>query len=540
MDVLLNAKLTAQVLVQGQPADRDVVVLERKTDGSWSVCGSGRSGGDGVAQIQIEAAPSSLIYAVSVDEWGVPFVPMSLVHVGDVVRPSQYEGYLYRVLSAGQLPQSEPAWIQQVGSIQSVGTVTVQCERYWRPLAHGPVPVVFNGLWSPRYLSAQPQIWLDWESEVSEASNGSVIAWTNRGAVGGAFTQSTAAWRPLILSGALAGKRALAFDGIDDFLVGAGTESLTRNISSCWAVAVYKKRDLALNEGEDQAVIFATRGAIGENARFFLGHSALGSSSNNRPVVGGRRLDGDAFGRVEAPPETVSRWVMQLGVLNYAENVGELYLDGSLVNAVSGLWASGGGHTSDTPSLLPIGIGGNPSAFRSRIDADIAFVMMGTNELPTPHEFDCLFGWLAAECGLATRLPDDHPFRHVPPYIQTPELQLSLSSEPMVFGFVAEKSAAVVGVAAGQAVSSKFGTMFHGGPELGSGAGIEVICSDGNLEVRLIGVDFVVLPTTAVVMDHKGDQIAVVSLTGNGDLEGSALAVLQEGGVYYVRLEQGT
>lgn len=141
-----QAVMQAQVQVDSVPGQRDVVALERQTDGSWRVCGSARSGTDGVAVISVEAQPDSQVFAFSADDWGSAWGAGRAVVVGDVIRPATFAGFTYRVIQAGQLGSTEPVWNTSHGATQSVGTAVVQCARYYRPLGHGPVPLTFSNV----------------------------------------------------------------------------------------------------------------------------------------------------------------------------------------------------------------------------------------------------------------------------------------------------------------------------------------------------------------------------------------------------------
>ena len=145
---LLGGVLQAQVRVESLPASRQIVAVERQLDGTWRVCGYGQSGGDGFADLTIRGLPSSTIYALAVDDWGASWTANQQVVVGDVVRPSNFIGWLYRVTQA--LPATEPAWWNSASlGPQPVGTAALRAERYYQPLAHGPLDVDFESGFDP-------------------------------------------------------------------------------------------------------------------------------------------------------------------------------------------------------------------------------------------------------------------------------------------------------------------------------------------------------------------------------------------------------
>lgn len=132
--------LTATVRVDNLPASRRVVAIELPADGQWRVCGAGASNAEGVATLPITGLPTSRIYAVAIDDWGRPFVPGMTVAFGDVIRPTQFLGWMYQVTAPGVLPGTEPEWWNSMAGIpQPVGTAMMQAIRHYQPIAHGPV-----------------------------------------------------------------------------------------------------------------------------------------------------------------------------------------------------------------------------------------------------------------------------------------------------------------------------------------------------------------------------------------------------------------
>ncbi|OHS09280.1 hypothetical protein HMPREF3289_01030 [Pseudomonas sp. HMSC75E02] len=136
------ATVQAQARVNGLPAERDVVVVERLLDGTWRSVGSGRTDTAGNALLELRVSPSGRLYAMSPDEWGVEFQPNMVVGVGATVRPSQMFGWLYRITEAGVLPAAEPEWWPgTTEASQPLGTARAVAVRYYRPQGLGPITV---------------------------------------------------------------------------------------------------------------------------------------------------------------------------------------------------------------------------------------------------------------------------------------------------------------------------------------------------------------------------------------------------------------
>ena len=103
------ATLDARVRVDGLPASREVVVVERPPSGDWRVAGHGVADGAGVLALDLDVTEGSL-YALGLDDFGLPFSPGLAVEVGRRIRPTVFTGVLYEITEAGVLPATEPTW----------------------------------------------------------------------------------------------------------------------------------------------------------------------------------------------------------------------------------------------------------------------------------------------------------------------------------------------------------------------------------------------------------------------------------------------
>ncbi|WP_134677017.1 hypothetical protein [Ectopseudomonas khazarica] len=139
----VDARLKAAATVDSVWSSRETVIVERMDDGQWRVAGYGRTPDDGLGDIDLKVTTSGTVYAIALDDFGVTFVPGLAVAVGDRVRPAAFGGWVYEVTEAGELPAAEPEWWPAVGENPSrpLGTARAIAVRYYRPLAHGPVPV---------------------------------------------------------------------------------------------------------------------------------------------------------------------------------------------------------------------------------------------------------------------------------------------------------------------------------------------------------------------------------------------------------------
>lgn len=135
------AVVQTSVRIDGQLASREVVVVEKPSDGQWRMAGYGPTpGGEGTIDVRVT---DGSLYAIGLDDWGTVFSANLAVTVGQTIRPSQYTGWLYRLTEPGTLPAIEPTWWPAEGDNASrpLGTARAIAVRYYQPLAHGPLPV---------------------------------------------------------------------------------------------------------------------------------------------------------------------------------------------------------------------------------------------------------------------------------------------------------------------------------------------------------------------------------------------------------------
>ncbi len=136
---------SSSVSVETLPVIRPIVFVEYLPEGRWRIAGASESSEKGAEPVSINVHSNALVYALSMDEWGVLFQGGLAVKVGDLIRPSVFNGYNYRITQAGTLPVNEPNWWRtDVREPQMIGTARAEAVRYYQPLAHGPLPMEFR------------------------------------------------------------------------------------------------------------------------------------------------------------------------------------------------------------------------------------------------------------------------------------------------------------------------------------------------------------------------------------------------------------
>ncbi|MDF3935463.1 hypothetical protein [Pseudomonas citronellolis] len=134
------AEITARVRVEGALAERELVFIEKPSNGQYRIAGYGPAeGGEDVIELKVT---DGVVYALAMDDWGTLFQPSLNVTEGQVIRPSLMLGWLYRITQTGQLPATEPAWWDDsLAGPQPLGTARAEVIRYYRPQAAGPQAV---------------------------------------------------------------------------------------------------------------------------------------------------------------------------------------------------------------------------------------------------------------------------------------------------------------------------------------------------------------------------------------------------------------
>lgn len=414
---LLAGVLQAQVRVDSLPAARQIVAVERQTDGTWRIAGSGASDESGLAELLIQAQYQSDIYALAIDEWGSKWEANMVVAVGELVRPSSFVGWLYRVTQAGTLPVAEPDWWNSAAiGPQPVGTATLEAVRYYRPLAHGPLAVQYTDVpWTPLNLAVPPEIWLDWESDVTDVA-GRAAAWANnKGSLGGIFGHPDSGARPTIVpaDASVSGKRVIAFDGINDTLYADSGDvlDLFRNVNKAWIYAVYKKRG-ADTAPANRAILVARN----NSSAYRLGLAAGGvqSGGQNRPSTGGRRRDSDSYDGVNGTVQRHGVWSFAATVADYSATRLRLFVDGQLDTEDTD-WLTTGS-TSNTASGAIL-VGSNSIGSTSDCaDVDVVLILAGSSAI-SDADLERIDGWAAWELGLQSVLSEGHPYKDARPYL---------------------------------------------------------------------------------------------------------------------------
>ena len=132
------ATAAAVVRVNKKPAARELFAVERRADGTYRFAGSTLISQSGDLEMQVTGGE---VYAIAVDDFGIPYQAGLDLEVGQTVRPTHFQGWLYVCTEPGKLPSTEPEWWPEIGDnpARPVGTARLQATRYYQPIAHGPI-----------------------------------------------------------------------------------------------------------------------------------------------------------------------------------------------------------------------------------------------------------------------------------------------------------------------------------------------------------------------------------------------------------------
>ena len=79
------------------------------------------------------------VMIIAMDNYGALWQPDTAYAEGDVIRPENFQGYVYHCTLAGTTGNAEPVWWFETDTSQTIGTAQFQAKPFSRPLAHGPI-----------------------------------------------------------------------------------------------------------------------------------------------------------------------------------------------------------------------------------------------------------------------------------------------------------------------------------------------------------------------------------------------------------------
>lgn len=280
-------------------------------------------------------------------------------------------------------------------------TVGFSCNLFEYPgVPAGIVP------WDPLAFTETPLILLDDKSAVTNVG-GDASQWNSRCASAWHAVQATAGNRPTIVTGDAIGRRLMRFNG--DMMTLPGAVDLLKGQSSGWMFVAIKKA--ALDASPNSRVVFAFTTDDSTTSRFVLWNSYSSVTPNDALAVYSRRADGDSSSLVQSTGSVPADWVLAMVTVDYAYRECNLYINGELDAAGSGLFSSAG--ISSATASAQVAIGGLSGSYFW--NGDMACILAGRG-VPTPSEIERMFGYYAARFNLRRLLSPTHPYKNSEPY----------------------------------------------------------------------------------------------------------------------------
>jgi hypothetical protein len=270
--------------------------------------------------------------------------------------------------------------------------------------------------WIPAYLPVRFE-WFDTSDDLdilqisNDATNALYSAsrwWETTTA---AMNAGTSSQRPSIVSADLNGFRTIEFDGSGNQLnLATGYNTFYRNVGAAWAFAV-ARHGVTDGSNTERAILgFGTN--AGSAFRTVLYSSA--GDAQNRPGVGGRRLDSDSFNRAQSSAAFSQQWGIHFGLIDYQARTITFRLNGEQLAHTTGAFTASG-NTSDTDSTRArLGANlGSPTP-TARFIGKMNCAIFG-REIPSTDDQERLEGFFAHRLGLEGDLPGGHTYKSAAP-----------------------------------------------------------------------------------------------------------------------------
>lgn len=121
-------------------ANAEVIAFERR-GAEYVAMGSAYSSAVGEFRVETEVYGGGDIFAFAADFPGVLWQAVVELNIGDRVRPTVNNGYVYEIVTAGNSGATEPSWWADSGdgTEGAVGGATAKARPYYQPVGHGPL-----------------------------------------------------------------------------------------------------------------------------------------------------------------------------------------------------------------------------------------------------------------------------------------------------------------------------------------------------------------------------------------------------------------
>lgn len=129
-----GGKITGTVTLNGSPSALPVKAF-KLSDTTFKA----ETASDSSGAYTLEISQEGRCYVFAHQPYGSRFTASQAVAVGDIVRPTEHNNYLYECKTAGVLPDEEPQWPTTLNEEVTVGDAVFVTKRMFLPKIHGPV-----------------------------------------------------------------------------------------------------------------------------------------------------------------------------------------------------------------------------------------------------------------------------------------------------------------------------------------------------------------------------------------------------------------
>lgn len=228
--------------------------------------------------------------------------------------------------------------------------------------------------------------------------------------------------RPSITASGVNGRRTLTFNGTTQNLRGYNSRwtDVFKDQPTGWNLAVFRRTATDVS-AVARIVMYHPTPAL---TRLSLGAGLAATA--NRMSMAARQLDGGAAGTLSSTQNSSTSWVILLGIMDWANGDGFLYVNGDLDATNTALTPSGNtSNTSGVPPTIGAATGaGGEGTETQHCNMELGQITFG-RALPDASTIDKLNGQAAWHWGIQSVLPSLHPYKTVPPTMSFEEKFMS-------------------------------------------------------------------------------------------------------------------
>jgi hypothetical protein len=142
IDKVFSGRILGTVRIDGNPAQREIVVVSAQQEFSAVLASTASSASTGAYDITWNHYTGPVLVML-LDDLGVEWTPDTLYQQGTVIYPRTWNGWQYECVSGGTGPTDEPTWWPGEGVTAIIGTATFKARQYIPAQAHGLIqPIV--------------------------------------------------------------------------------------------------------------------------------------------------------------------------------------------------------------------------------------------------------------------------------------------------------------------------------------------------------------------------------------------------------------